>query len=55
MNDRFEDLQHRIDPQRQWHSDKAKWNKRPVYCLEVATLLRDVAIPVVNHWAGAKP
>ncbi|MGH2437978.1 MAG: DUF4231 domain-containing protein [bacterium] len=55
MNDRFEDLQRRIEPQRQWHSDKAKWNKRLFYCVEVATLLRGVVIPVVNLWAGAKP
>ncbi|MBA3962751.1 MAG: DUF4231 domain-containing protein [Chthoniobacterales bacterium] len=47
----FAYLQRRLEPQEQWHNDKARWNKRLFYTVEVATLLAGAAIPVVNLWA----
>ncbi len=47
----FEYLQRRLEPQQQWHNDKARWNKRLFYTVEVATLLAGAAIPVINLWA----
>lgn len=50
MNETFEYLERRLEPQRKWHNEKAKWNKRRFYTVEVATLLAGAAIPVVNLW-----
>jgi hypothetical protein len=50
MSETFEYLQRRLEPQRQWHNDKATWNKRRFYAVEIATLLAGAAIPVVNLW-----
>jgi Protein of unknown function (DUF4231) len=50
MNGTFEYLERRLEPQRKWHNDKATWNKRRFYAVEVATLLAGAAIPVVNLW-----
>ncbi len=50
MSEPFEYLQRRVEDQHQWHSDKATWNKRRFYCVEIATLLAGAAIPVVNLW-----
>ena len=59
MNETFEYIQRRLEPQRNWHNDKAIRNKRRFYVVEVATLLAGAAIPVVNlglvhdaFWAG---
>lgn len=46
----FEYVERRLEPQRKWHNDKATWNKRRFYVVEVATLLAGAAIPVVNLW-----
>ena len=51
MNDPFDYPQRRIEPQRKWHSDKAKWNKQRFYAMEIATLVAGASIPVVNLWA----
>lgn len=51
MTSSFEYLQRRLEPQEQWHNEKARWNKRLFYTVEVATLLAGAAIPVVNLWA----
>lgn len=48
MTEPFEYLQRRVEPQRQWHSAKAAWNKRWFYATEIATLLAGAAIPIVN-------
>ena len=50
MNQTFEYVERRLEPQRKWHNEKAKWNKRRFYIVEVATLLAGAAIPVVNLW-----
>jgi Protein of unknown function (DUF4231) len=50
MNETFEYVERRLEPQRKWHNDKATWNKRRFYAVEVATLLAGAAIPVVNLW-----
>jgi hypothetical protein len=50
MNGPFEYVERRLEPQRKWHNDKATWNKRRFYAVEVATLLAGAAIPVVNLW-----
>jgi len=50
MNQTFEYVERRLEPQRKWHNEKAKWNKRRFYTVEVATLLAGAAIPVVNLW-----
>jgi hypothetical protein len=54
MAETFEYLQRRLEEQRQWHSDKAAWNKRWFYRTEIATLFAGAAIPImsllcVNH------
>jgi len=55
MNGTFEYLERRLEPQRKWHNEKAKWNKRRFYTVEVATLLAGAAIPVVNLWVAGDP
>ncbi len=50
MNETFEYVERRLEPQRKWHNDKATWNKHRFYTVEVATLLAGAAIPVVNLW-----
>jgi Protein of unknown function (DUF4231) len=55
MNGTFEYLERRLEPQRKWHNDKAKWNKRRFYAVEVATLLAGAAIPIVNLWLVKDP
>jgi hypothetical protein len=50
MSETLEYIQRRLEPQRQWHNDKATWNKRRFYTVEIATLLAGAAIPVVNLW-----
>jgi Protein of unknown function (DUF4231) len=46
----FEYVERRLEPQRKWHDDRATWNKRRFYAVEIATLLAGAAIPVVNLW-----
>lgn len=55
MDEPFEYLQRRLEPQRKWHNEKARWNKRRYYCVEIATLLAGAAIPIVNLWAANDP
>ena len=55
MNETFEYLERRLDPQRKWHNEKAKWNKRRFYTVEVATLLAGAAIPIINLWLAKDP
>jgi hypothetical protein len=55
MSGTFEYLERRLEPQRKWHNEKAKWNKRRFYTVEVATLLAGAAIPVVNLWVAGDP
>ena len=50
MNETFQYVERRLEPQRKWHNEKATWNKRRFYAVEVATLLAGAAIPVVNLW-----
>jgi hypothetical protein len=45
----------RLEPQRKWHDEKAKWNKRSFYTVEVATLLAGASIPIVNVWIVKDP
>jgi hypothetical protein len=39
MSGTFEYLARRLEPQRKWHNEKATWNKRRFYTVEVITLL----------------
>jgi len=55
MNETFEYLERRLEPQRKWHNEKAKWNKRRFYTVEVATLLAGAAIPIINLWLAKDP
>jgi hypothetical protein len=55
MNGTFEYLERRLEPQRKWHNEKAKWNKRHFYTVEVATLLAGATIPIVNLWVAKDP
>jgi hypothetical protein len=55
MNGPFEYVERRLEPQRKWHNEKAKWNKRRFYTVEVATLLAGAAIPIVNLWVVKDP
>ena len=48
MSEPFDYLERRLRPQRDFHNDKAVWNKRRFYFAEVATLLAGAAIPIVN-------
>jgi hypothetical protein len=50
MNETFQYVERRLEPQRKWHNEKATWNKRRFYAVEVVTLLAGAAIPVVNLW-----
>jgi hypothetical protein len=50
MNQPFEYLQRRVEPQEQWHDRRARLNKHLFFTVEVATLLAGAAIPVVNLW-----
>ncbi len=50
MSAPFDYLNHRLEPQQQWHDARAKLNKRLFFTAEVATLLAGAAIPVVNLW-----
>jgi hypothetical protein len=52
MTEPFDYLQRRLAAQRQWHNDKAAWNKRRYYSVEIATLLAGAAIPIVNLWVA---
>lgn len=55
MNPSFAYFQRRLEPQEKWHDEKARWNKRLFYTVEVATLLAGAAIPVVNLWVVKDP
>ncbi len=55
MNGPFEYVERRLEPQRKWHNEKATWNKRRFYTVEVATLLAGAAIPIVNLWLVEDP
>ena len=55
MDEPFEYLQRRVEPQRKWHNEKARWNKQRYYCVEIATLVAGAAIPIVNLWAADDP
>ena len=55
MNQTFEYVECRLEPQRKWHEEKAKWNKRCFYTVEVTTLLAGAAIPIVNLWVVNDP
>ena len=55
MNETFQYVERRLEPQRKWHNEKATWNKRRFYAVEVATLLAGAAIPVVNLWLVKDP
>jgi hypothetical protein len=48
MSQDFTYLQSRLDGQAQWHSDKATWNKRSFYAVEIITLVSGALIPVIN-------
>jgi hypothetical protein len=50
MNETFQYVERRLEPERKWHNEKATWNKRRFYAVEVATLLAGAAIPVFNLW-----
>jgi len=51
MNQTFEYVERRLEPQEEWHNKRARLNKWLFYTVEVATLLAGAAIPVVNLWA----
>jgi hypothetical protein len=55
MNETFEYIERRLEPQRKWHNEKATWNKRRFYAAEIATLLAGAAIPIVNLWVVKDP
>jgi len=55
MNETFEYVERRLEPQRKWHNEKATWNKRRFYTVEVTTLLAGAAIPIVNLWVVNDP
>jgi len=55
MDETFEYLERRLEPQRKWHNEKATWNKRRFYTVEVTTLLAGAAIPIVNLWVVNDP
>jgi exopolysaccharide biosynthesis predicted pyruvyltransferase EpsI len=55
MNETFEYIERRLEPQRKWHNEKATWNKRRFYTVEVTTLLAGAAIPIVNVWVVKDP
>ena len=55
MAEPFEYLQRRLEEQRQWHSDKAAWNKRWFYRTEIATLFAGAAIPIVSLLCANHP
>ena len=55
MNETFEYIERRLEPQRIWHEEKAARNKRCFYTVEVITLLAGAAIPVVNLWVVNDP
>ena len=55
MNGPFEYVERRLEPQRKWHNEKATWNKRRFYTVEVTTLLAGAAIPIVNVWVVKDP
>ena len=55
MNGPFEYVERRLEPQRNWHSEKATGNKRRFYTVEVATLLAGAAIPIINLWVVKDP
>ena len=55
MNQTFEYVERRLEPQRKWHEEKAMWNKRCFYTVEVTTLLAAAAIPIVNLWVVNDP
>jgi len=48
MNQTFEYVERRLEPQEEWHNKRARLNKWLFYTVEVATLLAGAAIPVVN-------
>lgn len=47
-------VQRRLENQRQWHSDKATWNKRRFYAVEIAVLAAGALVPIVNVWASSE-
>ena len=55
MNETFDYVQRRLEPQAKWHDERAKWNKGLFYSTEVATLLAGAAIPAVNLWVVKDP
>ena len=55
MNQTFEYVERRLEPQQKWHNKKATWNKCRFYTAEVATLLAGAAIPIVNLWVVKDP
>ena len=55
MNETFEYLERRLEPQRKWHNEKATWNKRRFYTAKVATFFAGAAIPVANLWVAKDP
>lgn len=55
MSAEFDYLPRRLQPQEEWHDQRARLNKRLFYTVEVATLLAGAAIPVVNLWVIKDP
>jgi hypothetical protein len=49
MNETFEYLERRLEQQLKWHNEKATWDKRRFYTIEVATVLAGAAIPIVSR------
>ena len=55
MAETFEYLSRRVEAQREWHSQKAAWNKRWFYRMETTTLVAAAAIPFVNLLFAHRP
>ena len=48
MAEEFSYVDERLEDQQKWHSDKAMWNKKRFYIVEIITLLAGATIPVIN-------
>src|SRR5262249_1602269 len=52
MSASFDYVQRRLEPQKEWHDNRAKINKWCYFTVEVTIVLAGAAIPVVNLWAA---
>ena len=48
-------LTRRLDAQKQWHAQKAKWNKQWYLALEITTMSAGACIPIVNVFPAGGP